>query len=1449
MSLTEKITKIFSLIFFVAFLSSCSEPLGCVNELEFDSEFTRVEANPTADGITGTYDDVNGGQRASWHNTGLKSNGNDFLISISGSWIPWYGDEMSDDSLEAMQVCNFCAVRKGAPNCICYDDQTSIAEIGADGSSIAADCAGSDQDNINKCTCTKNYGSASDPFAYHYPLNMYTKDVLGNEGIRIADDQSECKYTKGMGLYLGLFGRGGNAMPIRVYHLFSQNAVCDVALTNGKCLIDGKDATKYLFHSQNNRIFVKDDNAGNNGSDNNPSDDQYHERNELVKLIISDKYYSDNYGGYNVTFIRGVNNTSDADGLIEYMVRLVEDVILGPFNNDTGIREGGIIKNMFLGIVVDSGFQILLQIVLSLYISFFGLGVLIGVVELSKKELMMRLVKLILVLSFTTSTSWSLYNEIVVGFFKNGMDTVISIFTNISDSRLSPSSAIYIAQSDRVGAVTHATRFAYIDQTIKKLLSDPVAKRIFGLFFGAPFFGLIYIPIIYVLIGFFIYVVLTAAIIYLMAVMKLAFVLAIGPIFIVFSLFSQTEGMFKKWISFMGARSIEIIIIFTILYNFVMIIDTQFTTMLSYKACVERWGIPYMTIKILKSHSSASFIGWMISFVNIAALIYMMKLVVAKAPDLSGSLISIGGGGSGGSPTSAGSASSMLGGVFGAGWKAASFGLKNTAKVGGLAVAGSTWVARKTGIADKWNDLGKKIPFRGPRTRLRDRKIDSALKEARKSGMAQGLTGAALDQHTRLKAMQSLQEEMRQNPTKCRYLGLDMVNINKRFEKKLVKEPLQEFIKKRTKELKTNPGETPLFGKDLRRRVKADAAQWAKGNLVGGEDGIKSHVKDLKGFIKNRAEYSSDQAARAFGKDPEMSNQYLQHLKEQEFKREQEKQDAAKRGVFSKMANMARNAYHNLKRDTANNPKMAQENFTRKADNEKLRKDSFAGRHRIMNTGATGWNPFRKINALDKFKDTRQEAAGKANMEAMRSYLNGDGYEKEKKSISDKYDSKIKRAETRAAREKMEKKKKEKLQEAKNKKKFFVNQFDKGVKDGVKKAEKEIKDLRKNATDLRGKAADKEDKAKLNTKRLRDYKGVKKAELEKKTKAENLKLRKEAEKLRADAKMAQEEAARKDELLKQRLAEERNLAEMRAAAKLLEIASKPTREAREKALKEAGGAEAFTDGLVGGLREAVIAKETLDASTAAAPAPAAAVPAPAAAVPAPAVPGAPTVPPRPIAPTPAATAPVVPPRPTAPKPATAAPAPAPTGPVPAGPVPAPAAADPVAAAAAPKPTVPRATAPVAAAAADITPPKSSTIEAMSFDGDKKFKFSSGGDASQALLKDGPEGLLLGVSKASQDAALASLKNQLAASKASAAAQKVAFGGKAMAAQLKLEALKKEVATLKAGGATSYEAKLDLESKQKQMAHLEREASEYSASSERYDRELAQIESQIGSLFK
>ena len=962
MHFTKKIKHILLLVFLAITLASCEKE--CYEAGDFGKKTVKLISTDT--GAMGTYSEIDGGQIRSWMDTGLKSNGDPFVINISGGWSATNGN-MNDISISKVNSCSICYKKKGAVansvntdynnHCGCgpklndsqlnslgkllWDEPGNESQMINGQTTGATTCATGISGNY--CTCklipendkTKIFSNEW----FLYPLKTFSKTDPDTQSGRLepqnqdSDYRNEpCAFKMGVGAYISLWGKDGNVTPKKAYHLASVDSFCPVNL--GTVTADGypcsilvsdqkKDMTKVTFRSKDNKIFVKCYGSGpdyteeqQNSSDCKIKEEAsyatpyYHKPGEVVKLTIYDQYYGDNSGSYDVEFLGGIQSATP-DGIIASIVKEMDGYLFGSRIYDTKTQsfvvKEGVVQFMYKKIINDNVAKNVILISLILYVSFFGLAFFMGLVDYGKKEIMMRLLKIGLVIAFTSPKSWSFYNTFVVELFKNGMDSLVNVITDIFQSNMQP--AVFNSVQSANGV---ARKFIYIDDVILTLISNSTISKIFGLLFiqGKELFAIIYIPAIFYLIYFFISTMLDVSLKYLINLFKIAIGLALGPVFILFSLFEKTKDMFNNWLAFVGARSLEIVILFTMLHPFLTMIDLTFKEMLAFRVCgVEKHNSLMGTYNVNKSELDRSLFAWIEYFLKIGSLIFITKSVCNQAGYISGQLISIGGVANADSSSGVGKgekgfqfASAIAKGIKSMAGEAigSKFGGQRIAHAGrmvlkGLTKLGRTEIGRNGSINDMVNNTFKYfgIRNRGVRSLLRDRQIDSALSSASASADRQGLRGEDRDTFIRGEAMSALNLFASNNKNKALALGLDNHNIEKRFEQKLVKEPLKNFIAEKAKKLK----EQGIFGKDARVKIDEAVADWGKGReddfrnkkaqelkkegIVGEElnqklemavqewaksDGFERKVsefmkkKSIQGYIKSNAEMSASKA-------------------------------------------------------------------------------------------------------------------------------------------------------------------------------------------------------------------------------------------------------------------------------------------------------------------------------------------------------------------------------------------------------------------------------------------------------------------------------------------------------------------------------------------------------------------------------------------------------------
>lgn len=965
MNLTKKITQILLLLFLVIPLFSCQE--GCIEADQFDSSSIKINSLP--DNIYGSYDPVNGGQRVDWTEYGLKTNGKPFLMQISGTWMSLDGGTTAKESdLQILPICNTCAKKNGVDNCICYKNQIPAPELDISGRPYTKaadgitdlDCENNPdhQDDAVRCSCTKQHGNATDYGVYHFPLDIKNKD----ETVKLADEQNNCRYVKGMGAYVALWGSRGVTTPIRAYHIFSEEEVCSITRnSNGQCIDSkGKDMTRYVYRSPNNLNFMKDDNDGNDDIDNDTSDDIYHSPNEVFKAVMYDQYYRDNYGYYNVQIFGGVGSENEP-GLLEFLVSLIEEKLLGE-KNEYGKREGGIIRSLYNAVVSDSGFKSLVQITLILYIAVFGAAHIWGLAEMNKKEIFSRALKIALVMFFITPASWEFYNMFVVGFFLDAMNYMLGFMLSLSDANIEKTSLIVVAQEISGGLYTEemSSRFAYPDLMIRNLMSDAAAKKIIGLFF-ADFFGWFYIIMIYVLIFMFIAMMLFIATIYTMIMMKIIFVLAIGPIFILFSLFSKTKGYFVNWLSFLAGKAFEAIFLFLILYLFLSIIDKNFTEMLLFRTCAEKWGIGPLRMTILKADINRSLLEWLIFFVTIPGLLFVMYQVVDKVPSVVGAMFSLniggtkGGGGFGDDYKSYGKSSPFVGTVAATGMV--------TATLAGKEVYNRALTPLGRGAISAATSLGRATGF----NQAYDKYLGGGLAGIYRNSVMRNELAAAMKAHPNNEAAarsafnKAMDQKIAEQPGKMMAAGINQANMEKFLDNKLIKEPMQNAIRSAAKEMRSLPAsQMPIGNKAVSDFMNSKMSAWAKENLSPQSQKKIGDIlkdKDIQNLMLAKGSLSGSEAATIFSGNQQLEDKFRQHLADRKFDEKQKADSAWKNPITEGIGRAGSNAYQGIANDPHRNPNRGLSSFERGLERQKNNESLFS---RLK----SGVNPFKPKTSL-----------------------------------------------------------------------------------------------------------------------------------------------------------------------------------------------------------------------------------------------------------------------------------------------------------------------------------------------------------------------------------------------------------------------------------------------------------------------------------------------------
>lgn len=238
-----------------------------------------------------------------------------------------------------------------------------------------------------------------------------------------------------------------------------------------------------------------------------------------------------------------------------------------------------------------------LAAVMTLFVIGFGVMFLIGLVELSAKEAIVRLLKLALVWAFATNAEYGMgiaYN-FLINAPKEGMTLMLSSITPEADDPSTPidessqkagdllqkplqivlplpvalqckayeidgkePSPAIKEQCDKWGMSGNTRRSTITSQTrgSTEILKVLLLLTLFMIFLP---------PVFTMVMGFLIQVIVTFVrtfVAYLLAIAGIALLLTLSPIFLSFALFKTTYEYFSSWIRYLSSFAIQIIIIF-----------------------------------------------------------------------------------------------------------------------------------------------------------------------------------------------------------------------------------------------------------------------------------------------------------------------------------------------------------------------------------------------------------------------------------------------------------------------------------------------------------------------------------------------------------------------------------------------------------------------------------------------------------------------------------------------------------------------------------------------------------------------------------------------------------------------------------------------------------------------------------------------------------------------
>ncbi|WP_353285889.1 type IV secretion system protein [Wolbachia endosymbiont (group A) of Rhorus exstirpatorius] len=484
-------------------------------------------------------------QVVKWEDTGLETNGDSLKVRVNGAWTSWSNNNKKESkkgsyTLQSLEQLKYATKFEGKqsdnslPNfhLVCNDYKPSIQKFS---SKPNASCT------VN-CKCINEDDSA----------NTVSRGA-------------PCWFTNGHGAYL-LFQTGK-----------------DDPNENLKLMRDPQYPTVHLGYNStaegDNGFFTLD-------RDNTKLKDRNCNELKLKKgwkiyVKILDRYYLDNVGGYSFEFLSGVQQPSSF-GFFDYIYNYLKCVLLINKNCEEHFNSNdpAAAQAMFENIAEKStSFHNFVLSLLVLFVMISSLLYLFGMIQETKHDMLIRMMKITLVIVLISPGSFRFFYDHFLVLFVKGLEQLISIITNFAPNMNTGS----IAQGDE------AKLFSFMEDMFNKFFAYSVWKKFAAFLHYQMWASLLMIPAIFIGIVLYFLLCLYAYIIFLSGFMGIAFLIAIMPLFLISILFSPLKSLFEGWIKFCISFCLKSIMIFALLSLLASIIMNTFYRQLGFTVCYNKW--------------------------------------------------------------------------------------------------------------------------------------------------------------------------------------------------------------------------------------------------------------------------------------------------------------------------------------------------------------------------------------------------------------------------------------------------------------------------------------------------------------------------------------------------------------------------------------------------------------------------------------------------------------------------------------------------------------------------------------------------------------------------------------------------------------------------------------------------------------------------------------------
>ncbi|WP_143689762.1 TrbL/VirB6 family protein [Wolbachia endosymbiont of Nilaparvata lugens] len=342
-----------------------------------------------------------------------------------------------------------------------------------------------------------------------------------------------CEYINGEKLYVYL----GDDLPKDLHVVGTDNfKVVGVRTAKDEYKILDVIEGKHLQDGESKKIYFGIDVSNVEKDDITDKDGKYYENNKYtVTLFVK----------------RKINDFISSN--VNEVFKFIKEEVIGDSVKDS---YKGYARGLLQGV----------RALLILYVIFTVVGYMLGTIQLSKFDFIVRMMKIAFIAFAFSDRSWELFGTTLSRLFIDGSTYLVDSFSG------------YIGEGGK--------KFAFLDLTAGVLFTGETWLKFLSLMLSGPFGFIAFLAILYATFVF-LRCIISATFKYVISTVLVAFLLSLAPLFIVFILFQQTKTLFDNWIKTLAHVSLQPVILFSSLSLLNQLMYSVLYNLTNFSACYQ----------------------------------------------------------------------------------------------------------------------------------------------------------------------------------------------------------------------------------------------------------------------------------------------------------------------------------------------------------------------------------------------------------------------------------------------------------------------------------------------------------------------------------------------------------------------------------------------------------------------------------------------------------------------------------------------------------------------------------------------------------------------------------------------------------------------------------------------------------------------------------------------